>query len=205
MGTLARDVALIGPNAVIQLGETLLAHGEAALAARVYDAAGHPDWLRHPPSSMTPQADVVALHLALQRLAPADRAEHYAIEAGRRTGDYLLAHRIPGFARAMLRCLPKKAAARLLLKAIERHAWTFAGSGHFVVESSTIAFRIVDNPLAREGGCVWHEAVFTQLFRRLVDRNVVVGETACCAEGSPACLFEIVWEDSFRRTQPTAM
>lgn len=205
MSTLAREVALIGPNAVIQLGETLLAHGEAALAARVYGAAGHPDWLRHPPSSMTPQADVVALHLALQRLAPAEKAEHYAIEAGRRTGDYLLAHRIPGFARAILRCLPKKPAARLLLKAIERHAWTFAGSGRFVVEPATFTFRIVDNPLAREGGCVWHEAVFTQLFRRLVDRNVVVREIAYCAEGSPACLFEVVWEDGQSPRQVAAM
>ena len=187
------EAARIGPNAVIQLGETLRAHGEIALARRIYQAAGHLDWLSEPPAAMTPQAEVAALHAALQQLAPASAAQAYAAEAGERTGEYLLTHRIPRVARLILRVLPRRPAARLLLKAIERHAWTFAGSGRFVVDPATYSFSIEHNPLAREGGCVWHEAVFTRLFQRLVSPGIVVRETECCADGAAACRFEIVW------------
>ena len=48
-----------------------------------------------------------------------------------RTGDYLLAHRIPKPVQALLKRLPAPLAARVLLAAITRHAWTFAGSGRF--------------------------------------------------------------------------
>lgn len=184
---------LIGPNAVIQLGETLLAHDEARLAQRIYLAAGHPEWLFMPPSTMTPQADVIALHAALQQFAPPAQAQRYAAEAGQRTGEYLLANRIPGFARTILRLLPRRLAARLLLKAVAGHAWTFAGTGRFVVDVRAGSFSIQSNPLAREGGCVWHEAVFTRLFQALVDPRIQVRETECCAAGAGACRFEIIW------------
>lgn len=193
MSTPAREAGLIGPNTVIQLGETLLAHGETQLAMRIYGAAGHLRWLIQPPAAMTPEADVVALHSALQHFAPPREAERYAAEAGERTGDYLLANRIPGFARRLLHLLPRRIGARLLLMAIAKHAWTFAGSGKFVVEPAAWGFSIEHNPLAREGGCVWHEAVFTRLFQRLVHPGIRIRETACCADGATACRFEITW------------
>ena len=184
--------ARIGPNAVIQLGETLLAHNARGLAQRIYLAAGHLDWLREPPASMVDEADVAALHAALLRFAQPGEARDYAMEAGRRTGDYIIAHRIPRVAQALLRALPSRLAARLLLKAIARHAWTFAGSGRFVCEGGEpLRFSIIANPLALPGGCVWHEAVFTRLFQDLAHPDIVIHEIACCASGSACCRFEI--------------
>jgi hypothetical protein len=61
----------------------------------------------------------------------AEVAAEVARSAGRRTADYLLAHRIPKPVQALLKALPARLAARVLLSAIARHAWTFAGSGVF--------------------------------------------------------------------------
>lgn len=187
--------ARIGPNAVIQIGETLLAHGAEGLAQRIYFAAGRSEWLRRPPDSMIGEADAAAVHAGLRRLAPPCEARAYAAEAGMRTGDYILAHRIPSFARAMLGACPSRLAARLLCAAIARHAWTFAGSGQFAwtVEGAIFKLSISRNPLAVEGGCAWHEAVFAQLFRRLVHARAEVRETSCCAAGDDACRFEVHW------------
>lgn len=190
----AQSSRRIGPNSIIQVGETLLAHGQQGLAQQVYLAAGHMDWLRAPPTDMVDEADAAALHDALHRLAPPRDARAYSAEAGRRTGDYILQNRIPRAARAILRMMPAPLAARLLLAAISRHAWTFAGSGRFACEpGAPTAFSLSANPLAQQGGCVWHEAVFTRLFQALVHTKAEVRETSCCAEGDSACRFEVRW------------
>lgn len=105
--------AVIGPNAAIQLGEVLRA-GDAALAEAVFGAAGHGEWLRVPPQTMLPEAEVARLHGALWALAP-DPAL-MARDAGRRTADYVLEHRLPTLARWLIRALPKASAERLLCK-----------------------------------------------------------------------------------------
>jgi divinyl protochlorophyllide a 8-vinyl-reductase len=140
---------------------------------------------------------VVRLYCALARLIPQGLADEIMADAGARTGAYIVANRIPAPARILLRALPKPLAARLLVKAIAKHAWTFAGSGAFsFLPSRPSVMEIADNPLAgpRRAGpsCVWHAAVFTRLFRSLVSPDATVRETACCAAGDPACRFEMV-------------
>jgi len=190
--------ARIGPNAVIQLGETLLAHGRRSLASEVYLAAGHPDWLTAPPTEMLPEAAVAKLHGALRRLLPEMEAAAYACEAGQRTGDYVLAHRIPRAVRMTLRLLPPLVSSRLLLEAIEAHAWTFAGSGRFACRRGQPAvIEIAGNPLAGPAGCVWHTAVFERLFQRLVHDRAEAHETRCCGRGDAVCRFEITWPRSW--------
>jgi divinyl protochlorophyllide a 8-vinyl-reductase len=189
------EPARIGPNAVIQLGETLAAHGEDRLAGEIYLAAGCPDWLARPPQAMVEEDAVVRLHRALWRLAAREQAAAYAREAGMRTGDYILANRIPAPARMLLRLMPAPIAARLLVEAISAHAWTFAGSGRFSAQAGTpVIVEIADNPLAGPEGCVWHTAVFRRLFQSLVHAESDVRETACCGAGAPACRFEIAWK-----------
>jgi divinyl protochlorophyllide a 8-vinyl-reductase len=118
-----------------------------------------------PDAGMWPEAACRAAHLAVWQGVP-DAASILA-EAGQGTADYILAHRIPGPAKWLIRALPATLGARLLTAAIARHAWTFAGSGRFrVVANAPLALEIADNPLGFGGD--WHAAVFERLYQSLV-------------------------------------
>lgn len=184
----------IGPNAATRLAEALAETEGSEAAHTVFAAAGLAAWLDHPPEAMIREDDAARLFdLTRARYAP-ERADAVLADAGRRTGRYILANRIPPLARGVLRLLPATLALPLLLKAVSAHAWTFAGSGRVGVEGRVL--RIARNPLARPRGalapaCVWHVAVFETLIRALVAPQATVRETACCATGADACVFEI--------------
>lgn len=159
----------------------------------MFGAAGLPGLLDHPPERMTDERLVAALHRTLHALLAEEDAAEVAAEAGTRTADYLLAHRIPRLLQGLLRALPAPLAARMLLRAIARHAWTFAGSGRvFVTPGNPSVIEIENNPLAT-GPCRYHLAVFTRLFTALVHPRVELRETQCCAHGAAACRFAIAW------------
>jgi len=186
----------VGPNAALQTFAALRARGEGSARA-VAARAGLSAWLDTPPQEMIPQADAARLHEAVRAELPPSQADAVLADAGRRTADYLLANRIPGFAQILLRALPASLAARGLTKAIAANAWTFAGSGRFEAKPGPV-YEIYDNPFcagASKGRklCVWHAAVFERLFQALVSRQTAVEETACCAEGSPCCRFRLNW------------
>lgn len=189
--------ARVGPNAIIQLGDVLRDRCGLADAERVFGAAGLSRYLTRPPYAMVSEGEAAALHRALQSALP-DRASDLATDAGSRTADYLLAHRIPAAAQHLLRLLPAPLAARLLVKAISRHAWTFAGSGSFAAafgkgaNNPPLVISIRANPLATPG-CPWHRAVFTRLFSQLVSPRTLVVHDHCCAAGDPTCRFVIDW------------
>jgi divinyl protochlorophyllide a 8-vinyl-reductase len=193
------SAGVIGPNAVTQLTQALrdLA-GETALR-RVFDIAGAAGWLTAPPQEMVPERAVAALHRQLRRELPPAEAARVAARAGRLTADYILANRIPPLMRRLLPGLPAPLAGRVLLTAIGRHAWTFAGSGRFAARPgcpSVIA--IAGNPfiageIASAPLCHWHAAVFERLFQALVHPRAAALETACGATGAPACRFEVGW------------
>lgn len=184
----------IGPNAVLQLVPVLDRAAGRDLRIRLMREAGLGDLPDG--SEMLDEVAVARLHQAMRTDLPAI-APGLARVAGRRTGDYILVHRIPRGARTLLRLLPARLAAPLLSRAIAAHAWTFAGSGRFrVAASHPLAFEIADNPLVRgersdHPVCDWHAAVFERLFTRLVDPGLRCREIACCAAGAPACRFEL--------------
>jgi divinyl protochlorophyllide a 8-vinyl-reductase len=132
-------------------------------------------------------------------LLGADQAALVARRAGERTADYLLQHRIPRAAQALLRALPAALAARLLLRAVARHAWTFAGSGEFAARAGRpVVLTLRHNPLCRglrtaAPACDFYAAVFERLFRALVHRNARAVEVACEACGDAECRFELRW------------
>lgn len=180
--------ARIGPNAILQLVAVLDREGPGSGAA--FLRAAH---VTLPPATaMAPEADCRAAHLALRRLRPDAPALLHA--AGLATGDYILAHRIPGPAQRLIRALPRTFAARLLSAAIARHAWTFTGSGRFrIAARRPLTFEIAGNPLCPDEAdgpaCQWHAAVFERLFARLVWPDVSVTETACAAVAGDCCRF----------------
>jgi divinyl protochlorophyllide a 8-vinyl-reductase len=185
----------IGPNAVTQLAEAL----GPERAGSVFAAAGLSAHLREPPRTMVDEGDVIALHRALRDQFGEEGAARVSADAGRRTAHYLLAHRIPRALQWLLAILPAPTAARVLVTAIGRHAWTFAGSGRFrVLLGKPLRIEIAGGPIARAApsahpACAFYAAAFETLFRALVSPTTQVEETACEAMGAPACSFVLRW------------
>lgn len=187
----ANPDARVGPNAIIQVAAALRAHGGESLALQVFQAAGLAETLSKPPERMVGQAVAARLHDILRSSLPAQDATTIAAEAGRRTADYLLAHRIPKPAQWAMKMLPRAIAARILLRAMAANAWTYAGTGRVrVLVGNPCVLEIIENPLAQPG-CIWHVAVFERLFRALVAKGARVSHSNCCAHGALACRFEI--------------
>jgi len=187
----------IGPNAITQMAAALEAAIGSSLTRRLFTEAGLDAHLQAPPEAMVDERDVTALHRTMRRHIGLEPAEGIHHAAGRATGDYLLAHRIPLPAQRLLRILPARWSARLLAVAIRRSAWTFTGSGRLRIEwGSWPAFVLEDCPLcrgAREARpcCSYFAATFSRLYERLVSPDIVVHEIRCAAMGMPHCRFEL--------------
>jgi divinyl protochlorophyllide a 8-vinyl-reductase len=195
MDTTLTEAGRIGPNAVTRLAEAL---GPAG-ALHVFAHAGLAHRLADPPGRMVPEAEVTALHRAARTLLGEAAAEAAAREAGRLTAHYLLGNRIPRVLQAVLKRLPPALAARILIGAIGRHAWTFAGSGRFrVLPGTPLRLEVAGGPIPRAGAadhpvCGYYAATFETLFRALVSPRTQVTEVACEAMGAPACVFALRW------------
>ena len=192
----------IGPNAITRVAQVLPARVGSAATWSLFEDAGLVHYLRQPPEGMVDEAEVRRLHLAVRRQLGSDTARDVSLAAGRCTADYLLASRIPKPVQAVLKCLPVRLAARVLLKAISRHAWTFAGSGSFHADAGSwgrpAVLRIQHNPLcvglaSDAPACDYYAATFERLFQVLVHGRSVVHEVACEACGDSECRFEIAW------------
>lgn len=191
--------ARIGPNAVIRLVEALDACENRAVTARLFNLAGVEDYIAHPPEKMVAEEHVTELHHQLRGVMGAERARSVSWIAGLRTADYLLANRIPKPVQRMLKFLPARLGAFILLKAIGSHAWTFAGSGTFSWKlGRPVVLTISDCPLCRGDSttapcCHYYAATFERLFRELINSNARTVETECIASGAKDCRFEIRW------------
>ncbi len=202
MAAAARPVGCIGPNAIIRVAEAATQRFGLPSTARLFEAAGLQHRLAAPPQAMVAEAEVYRLHAALREQFGLQAAAELARDAGRRTAHYLLAHRIPKPLQVVLRRLPAALAARVLLAAIRRSAWTFVGSGRFSAQAGgwrgPACLSVQDNPLCRGlrlpvPACDFYAATFGELFVALVHPRAVVREVACEALGDPACRFEIRW------------
>ncbi|MEZ5788351.1 MAG: bacteriochlorophyll 4-vinyl reductase [Xanthobacteraceae bacterium] len=193
----AATAARIGPNAITRMTEALAAEIGEAATGRLYARAGLSNYLSAPPREMVPEEDVVTLHRLVRHELGRDRAARVGAVAGRRTGDYLLAHRIPQLAQVLLRLMPRRLAASMLVRAIARNAWTFVGSGMFAAEAGAhVCITIADCPLCRNAHasaplCSYYAATFERLFRALVHPRATVVETQCRGAGDRACVFEV--------------
>jgi divinyl protochlorophyllide a 8-vinyl-reductase len=182
---------LVGPNAVVQLAAALEEIIGQREARSFFSFQGLEQLFDKPPGEMIDQRIPARLMRALWDHFPDEMAHAIAASAGRKTADYVIAHRIPGIAKASFRIMPRSVAAKLLLKAIHRNAWTFAGSGVCEVsQDQPHLISIRENPLAMPD-CAWHVAVFERLFRRLVCGETSISHLSCCKYGAEACTFAI--------------
>jgi len=186
--------ARIGPNSVLHLVPLLDERLGAAERQRLLKLCGLDDL----PSDeqLMDEGPAAELHQVVRRLHP-KLAPALTREAGTRTGDHIIKNRVPVAAMRVLRALPPWLAGPLLASVIEKHAWTFAGSGAFRVRSrQPLIFELRDNPVVRGERaqtpiCHWHAAVFERLFTDMVDPRLRCVETHCCAAGNDACRFEL--------------
>lgn len=196
----AADVrALIGPNAITQVADALLRELGVQATSRLFEQAGLAQHLTAPPTCMVDDADVKRLHDVLRAELGVPQARRIGALAGRGTGDYLLAHRIPSLVQRVLKRLPAALAARVLMVAIRRHAWTFTGAGSFAARAGMPwRLSITHGPLARgasagEPVCDFYAGTFERLFSVLVHPRTRVVEVECEAAGDAACVFELRW------------
>ncbi|PKU23670.1 bacteriochlorophyll 4-vinyl reductase [Telmatospirillum siberiense] len=189
--------ASVGPNAVTQVIAALQEAGLQECTSLIFTDAGVGDWLVRRPVDMVDERGVAGLHHAVRTVLPPGQAIAVMADAGRRTANYLLAKRIPRPVQTLFKILPSALASRAMMGAIRRHAWTFAGSGHFDGRAGTpMVFEIIGNPLCSRDRsptpvCTWHAAVFQRLFSVLVSSSTRVEETACEACGDACCRFEL--------------
>lgn len=195
-----QEPARIGPNAIVRLGEALTSRIGREGARRLFENAGLGDYLSVPPETMVDESEVTRLHRALRGTLGECVSESVSFDAGIRTGDYLLAHRIPAPVQRLLRVLPAALASRLLLAAISRHAWTFAGSGRFHASPlpGGVRLSVSGCPLCRGARgkavlCGFYAGTFERLFDTLVRRGASATEVECEARGDAACVFRVSW------------
>ncbi len=192
--------ARIGPNAIIQIAAAAGDRIGRVAARRLFERAGLSNRWAEPPDTMVDEGEAIALHHALRTSLDPAHAAAIADDAGRRTADYLLAHRIPKPVQLLLRVLPARLAARILLAAIARNAWTFVGGGTFSYRlAQPVEIELRGAPIGRavpanHPVCDYYAATFSRLFQALVHRHARVRETACEAMGAPACRFILSWD-----------
>jgi len=184
--------ALIGPNAVLQTAAAMEARLGQAETRTILDAAQ----IAALPSgeAMIPEVQALRLHRWLALHQPLGSFA-IAEEAGARTADYIIAHRIPRPAVWLLRHLPAAAAAPLLMAAIRKHAWTFIGVGTFVPHSArrfTIDWSRAGDPMMPPDSLFhWYAAVFTRLYCRLVAGDCTCRMTQLNAPCDAARVYHI--------------
>ncbi len=188
---------VIGPNSIIQLVAVLRERlGDEAAEMILARATGRT--LDHLPHAMVDEREPNRLVRELVGSVGMDEARGYLRDAGRRTADYLLANRIPPPAQWVMRLLPRRHGRRLLIAAMARHAWTFAGSGRFTVHAGEPPMlEITGCPMCRgfhhapAPMCDYYAATFERLLQVIVDPATRVIEVACEAAGGDACRFTV--------------
>lgn len=195
----ARAAAVIGPNAITRMAEALTAAGGDALCRQIFARAGLSAHLATPPLRMVPESDVASLHRAAIETLGEARAADISREAGRLTGDYLLSNRIPVAAQRLLKRLPRGLAARILVTAIARHSWTFAGGGDFTYAfSPQLTLSLKGSPICKglrtqAPACAYFAATFERVFSEMLGPSLRVTETECEATGAASCVFTVRW------------
>jgi divinyl protochlorophyllide a 8-vinyl-reductase len=189
----------IGPNAIIQTNAELIERVGLVAARTVLRDAGLERVEASPPTGMVAEDDVRRLFVAVERHLPA-QAALILHAAGGRTARYLLANRIPRAVQWVLEHLPPWLAARALLGAISRNAWTFAGTGALSTEvaPTRALVRIAGCPVCRgvkasRVRCDFYAGTFDELAQALLGPHGRAHEAGCMAHGAPACTFVLEW------------
>ena len=193
----------IGPNALIQTVHVLQAQASPDEVAAVLHACGLERLLTEMPSTMVDEQEFFDLADTLAAQRGATETQAILREAGRLTGDYLLAHRIPRPFQRLLHLLPRRAAMKLLMTAIRKHAWTFVGSGDFTY---TLGRRpqltIACSSNVTSAVCGFYGGTFERLFQTLVDAEAQVEMITTPPIVRTYCVYRVLYGPQANGPQP---
>ncbi|MEI6046508.1 MAG: bacteriochlorophyll 4-vinyl reductase [Chloroflexota bacterium] len=191
--------AKMGPNSIIQTVGALKEFYGTTKALEILKQGGKERLGLELPSEMTDQREFISLSQMLFRQLDIDPAMRILKRSGQRTAHYLLKNRIPKFAQVILHLLPRQLGLKLLLTAIGKNAWTFAGSGtySFVLgKSPTITLQNCIGCLdiqASKPVCSYYAGTFETLLKNIIDTRIQVEEIKCQANGASACTFSVTF------------
>ncbi|NTW98290.1 MAG: bacteriochlorophyll 4-vinyl reductase [Oscillochloris sp.] len=189
--------ARIGPNAIIQTIASLREVYAPDELPKLL-VGGAEVYLSELPHAMIPEEQFHALVELLTPRLGVERAGEILYRSGERTADYVRANRIPGPFRTVLGIIPAPIGLRLLLPAISKHAWTFAGSGKFSFHLGRAPWISIGKPVDHDTSgiaavlCRYYCGAFTQMLRRVVSQRIELREASCQARGGEACVYQIV-------------
>jgi divinyl protochlorophyllide a 8-vinyl-reductase len=190
----APHIGRIGPNVLIQTANALSDRlGDDVAERLLSQSTAH--GLADLPQEMVEESKANALVRAVHEAYGLAFARSVMRESGRRTGDYLLANRIPKPAQWLLPLLPNEMALRVLLAAIGKHTWTFAGSAHVHITAGDPAVITIQHcPLcagqqSTEPMCDFYAGTFGRIAQALLGPKGWAEEVACEARGESACRF----------------
>ena len=182
--------AKIGPNSIIQTVSALEAkYGKAEADARL-TVAGQGHLIGNLPSEMVEEEKFHNLVKSLDKELDSDVLAELLNDSGQRTAAYLLKVRIPGFFQTLLKPLPSGLAFKLLLFAISKNAWTFAGSGDFSYttgKTPEITVKVTYPTLPVVGN--FYLGTFTKLLRELVNPDTKIDASITGESGDILCKY----------------
>ncbi|NEX11129.1 MAG: bacteriochlorophyll 4-vinyl reductase [Prosthecochloris sp.] len=184
------EPAKIGPNSIIQTVAALESKYGKAEAEAILTRAGHKHLIGNLPSEMTEESKFHALVQALDKELGEKVMTHILNDSGQRTAAYLLRVRIPGFFQKLLKPLPPGLAFRLLIFAISKNAWTFAGSGDFSYttgKTPEITVKVTYPTIPVVGN--FYLGTFTRLLRELVSPNTKIESSITGTSGAITCRY----------------
>lgn len=184
--------AKIGPNALIQTVRSLRETVSDRQLMTILHQAKQEYLLHETVTGMVDERAFAELVAALAAQLGLAQARQVLWRAGELTAGYLLQHRIPQPFQWLLRPLPNRLALKLLLLAISKHAWTFAGSGSFQYEVGQQARLTVTSPIRPgEAVCGFYGGTFAHLIRVLIDTQAQVETKVSASDGWARCIYLI--------------
>lgn len=190
--------ARIGPNAVIQTVNALTGLYGHAGARQSLAALGQPELIDYRPAERIDEREFLELYHGLLATLGPHRTCRVMARAGELTGQYVIQNAMPGPVQRLLHMLPRGLALRMLLSALGRYAWVFAGSGQFGYSLGRTPQLTLTGCITARGlncaapTCTFYQSAFQELLATLIDGQLRVREIACEACGAARCEFQIL-------------
>lgn len=192
VGHASATEARIGPNALIQSVNALREQYKEAHIRTILRQCGQEDLLESQPTTMVAEQAFADLVVALADQLGVPEARQILWRAGQLTAGYLLQNRIPRPFQWLLRPLPDRPALQLLLLAVGKHAWTFAGSGQFTYVVGKIPqLTVVTHLYPGEAVCGFYGGTFDHLIHMLIAAQAQTQVTTTCYAGQTRCVYTI--------------